>query len=105
MPDNIIQVGIQTTGAEQAQSAANQAAQGIQNVGNAASESASQTQNFGAATGEATSLLDRLILMAKEAGQALLGMGTRTNVRDRLFLFHRTSMVIRTFFPRRDSKV
>lgn len=76
MPDNIIQVGIQTTGAEQAQSAANQAAQGIQNVGNAASESASQTQNFGAATGEATSLLDRLILMAKEAGQALSEMGT-----------------------------
>lgn len=76
MSDNIIQVGIETTGAEQAQSAANQAAQGIQNVGNAASESASQTQNFGAATGEATSLLDRLILMAKEAGQALLGMGT-----------------------------
>jgi len=74
--DNIIQVGIQTTGAEQAQTAANNAAQGIQNVGTAASETAGQTEKLGAATGETSSLLDRLILMAKEAGQALLGMGT-----------------------------
>jgi len=75
MADNILEVGIVTTGADQAAEQANLAAQGINNVGTSAEQAAGQTSQLGEATEETGSILQSILNLAKEVGSSFLGMG------------------------------